>query len=295
MRVRFLLLVAGLVLLPAHVVAAQPKDCRYDVRYCGSAGDSTLDIGGTSQSGGGEVSAAQPVSARSPRSLPEEVVEQALEPACGGNTPETAGGFCQAAAELCAVQEESAYWLFTRTRNTRTDEVGPWQRVQDPPYRCLRAEDAVVAQVPVEVQIAGLLSRRFASLPLPQARLDVRPAGRTLVNIATRFSTATTTQDLPPLTLLGRQVTVTAQADRYDWRFGDGQSLDDAGPGSAEEPIEHVYRRRGQVQASVRITWSGSFRVEGIAGTFDITGTATTDGQPADVDVRTAQAELVAQ
>ena len=47
------------------------------------------------------------------------------------------------------------------------------------------------------------------------------------------------------------------------------------------------------MQPFVRITWSGTFTVEGVPGSFDITGTATTDGTPVPLQVRAAKAQLV--
>lgn len=204
---------------------------------------------------------------------------------------------CNAAALSCPIPDNTAFWVFIRKRNTVTGLTGPWVRVLEPPRRCIGPGDpAAVAAVPIEVLIAGILTRGFANLPLPKAEVAVRPpGGETLMNIETRLFTTTGSQPLPTQVILGRTVTVTAGAQRYDWHLGDGSELPNAGPGSESAPIEHAYTAAGQVRPYVSVTWGGSFTIAGDARTFPIDGTATTDGPPAEIAVRVARSELVAR
>jgi hypothetical protein len=165
----------------------------------------------------------------------------------------------------------------------------------DPPHQCLGAADEPVVEVPPEVAIPPLVERAFQSYPLERAMAITEPGDETLVNVPTRFWTPTASYDLPVMTLLGRQVRIRAEGQRYDWSFGDGESRQDAGPGApGTDDLTHTYTSSGAVSPTVRITWGGTFTIEGIAQTFTIQGVATTQGQPTPLVVRTARSELVA-
>lgn len=204
---------------------------------------------------------------------------------------------CQTAATSCPNTEDTAFWVFVRTPDPATGIYGAWVRVASPAYVCLAATDPVLGSVvPIETLIAGVLTREFASLPLPRAEVAVRPpGGQTLINIDTRLFTSTGSQPLPPRTILGKTVTVMALAQRYDWHMGDGTDYADVGPGSEAASIRHVYKQAGQVGPYVTVTWGGNFRIEGDPRTFPIIGTAATDGPRAVLAVRAARSELVAK
>jgi hypothetical protein len=265
---------------------------------CGAAGDDDLNVTLTdpgaepAAAAGGTSGGNRPVVAR-----PVHAIETTLEPACSANGPDSAGVPCIASTNFCPLPEDTAFWVWTRDLNTQTGVTGPWVRQTDPPFRCLGPTDpAVVQAVPVEVLIAGILSRGFASLPLPKGEVAVRPpGGQTLINIDTRLFTVTGSQPLPPRIILGKTVTVTASAQRYDWHMGDGTDYADVGPGSEAAPIRHVYRQPGQVGPYVTVTWGGTFNIQGDPRTFPIIGTASTDGPPAALAVRAARSELVAK
>lgn len=275
------------------------------IEPCGEGDGSNINFGdsdggtsgtGTSGTSGGATSNGP---GRPPRPLPEFVTETRQIPTCSSNSVE--GGddaLCGAAVGTCP-DPLTAYWVFTRTRNTRTGVVTRWTRVSNPPFVCLGGPDAPLPPpVPIEVLISEELEQDFASLPLPRPDVDVRPRGRALINIPTRFFTTIGTQTLAPFQLLGRQVTVTAIAQRYDWNMGDvgpDALYPDAGPGSSERPIEHTYRQPGRVTPTVTITWGGTFTVAGIAGTFTVNGTATTVSAPPDLAAVSARSELVAR
>lgn len=233
--------------------------------------------------------------AAAPVSRPTRVRETAYEPTCSANRPDNGGGLCGQALGACPGGNEVAYWVFTRTRNTVTGAVSAWDRVNTPPYVCQGPGGPAAAAVPVEALIGAQLAREFASLPLPRGQVQVRPRAQTLLNVETHVFTTTTTQALPARTILGRSVTVLAEAERYDWHLGDGTTYRDAGPGSEAAPVRHVYRAAGWVGPYVSITWSGTFRIAGDPATYPIVGTAATDGPPADLTVRTARSELVAR
>ncbi len=62
---------------------------------------------------------------------------------------------------------------------------------------------------------------------------------------------------------------IRAEAQRYDWVFGDGASAGDVGPGKqGTDAVSHTYLRSGSVAPYVRITWGGTFTIEGIDRTF---------------------------
>lgn len=242
-----------------------------------------------------EVPAAEEVDSpsipRSPAQPPTGTVrETRYERFCSAT--DAAEVLCNRIPYRCDDPELTPAFAYTRTRNTHTGATTPWALVQDPPFVCLGADTEAV---PIEVLIADQLARDFASLPLPKGDVSVRPdGGRTLVNVETRFFTRTATQALPQFTLLGRGVTVTAMAQRYDWHWDDGTSTTDAGPGSEAQPVVHVYEGSSRVHPYVSITWGGTFTVAGNPRTFDIDGTATTDGRPADLDVLASRSELIA-
>ncbi|MCW2666454.1 MAG: hypothetical protein JWN57_1416, partial [Frankiales bacterium] len=223
------------------------------------------------------------------------VTEARKDAVCSGNGPDGGEALCPGAVSICPVEGQVAFWVWTRTRNTATGEVTPWVRVMDPPHQCLGAADDPMVVVPPEVAIPPLVERAFQSYPLERAMAVTEPGDETLVNVPTRFWTPTSSYDLPVQTLLGRRVHIRAEAQRYDWSFGDGATRQDAGPGAAgTDTVTHSYTRSGKVGPTVRITWGGTFTIEGIAQTFTIQGTATTQGQPTPLVVRTARSELVA-
>lgn len=264
---------------------------------CGAVVDGDFKVGvGRSEQRPGQANTAAPASLGNAAAGRLSATETTYEPTCGSNRPEQGGAVCPQALLACPGDGAIAFWTFTRTRDPSTGTVSAWRRTMQPAYACIGALAAATAsRVPVSVPISALLAREFASLPLPRATLEVHPPDETLINVDTRFTTATTSQDLPPLTLLGQSVTVTAKAARYDWHFGDGSILANAGPGSPTNPITHVYRAAARVAPSVTITWSGTFRIAGDAATYPIIGTATTEGQPADLAVRTAHSVLVSR
>ena len=135
------------------------------------------------------------------------------------------------------------------------------------------------------------MQRQFQSVVVRKGVADVSPQPETLVNIPTVFTTETDDAYPIPLTLLGQSVVITAEPVRWTWSFGDGESGSTTARGT-QGRVEHEYRAAGDRSARVVIEWSGTFTVNGGAPQ-PITGTATTTGDPATVQVREARSELV--
>ena len=141
------------------------------------------------------------------------------------------------------------------------------------------------------VAIAAIVQRDFQRVVVLKGNAQASPGPETLVNIPTRFSTdAPASYDIP-LTLLGQSVTITATARRWTWHFGDGQTADTTAAGT-DGRVEHTYTTAASVGAHVVIEWSGTYRIGGGAE-LPITGTATTVGDPAPLEVKQARSELV--
>jgi hypothetical protein len=111
-------------------------------------------------------------------------------------------------------------------------------------------------------------------------------------------------RNLGTVTLLGRQVAISAHLDRVDWRFGDGASGSSDGPGrpySDSDPCNtvrcpgyygHIYTTTGHPEVTATLTWTGSYRIDGGAAQ-EIPGTVATDAQPTRLHVVEGRAELV--
>lgn len=154
------------------------------------------------------------------------------------------------------------------------------------PTVCLAPDDPVLDPT---VAIPAIIEREYKRVVVLKGVADVSPKPDTLVNIPTRFSTAAPASYEIPLTLLGQSVVITATAERYVWHFGDSFSAETAEPGGR---VEHEYVSTGTRQAHVVIEWSGTYRIGG-GPERAIAGTATTTGEPVQVEVKQARTELV--
>ncbi len=179
--------------------------------------------------------------------------------------------------------------MFLRERNTVSGAVdGPGSRVADPPFVCLGPDDPVLDPT---VAIAAIVQRDFQRVVVLKGGVEASPGPETLVNIPTRFSTdAPASYDIP-LTLLGQPVTITATARSWTWHFGDGTTASTTAAGT-DGRVEHTYLTAASVGAHVVIEWSGTYRIGGGAE-LPITGTATTVGDAAPLQVKQARSELV--
>lgn len=204
--------------------------------------------------------------------------------ACSGNTRLDSSRTCVNAATACPRPEDLAYWVWNATFDAVTgQQLTAWRQQQDPLAVCKGPTDPGVPKGPA---IAALLARDFQRLVVVRGVVVAHPAGRTLVNLDTRFTTDAADYDLPSLVLLGSRVQIRAHAQRYDWVFGDGST----GEGTAL--TTHRYLRPGAVGVDVRITWWGTYTVDG-GPTKTVQGTAVTTGPVTPLRVSEAHAERV--
>lgn len=92
----------------------------------------------------------------------------------------------------------------------------------------------------------------------PAAELTVRPGAEVLVNGETHFSTTLSGAETVTRSLHGRVLTVRATPVRYDWVFGDGDSVKSL---TADAGVVHVYPSKGEYGARVDVTYTGEYRV----------------------------------
>ena len=289
MNRRGVLLLATLLASLAAPLAPANADCHSQVseETCAATTNGGFGIGQGQSDGPANDQPGTTVGVAAP--LSPEVTRTRYVPTCTGNTPE--GGddaLCGAAVESCPDEAEIRMWVYTaRFNRTSGEQVSDWQLVTDSATRCVGADDPVLDPT---VAIPAIVQRDFKRVVVAKGVAEVSPRPDTLVNIPTVFSTSTPQSYDIPLTLLGQSVVITAKAERWTWHFGDGQSAT-----STQAPdgrVEHEYTRSGERQAYVVIEWSGTFRINGGAPQ-DITGAATTTGDPVTVAVKQARSQLV--
>jgi PKD domain len=127
---------------------------------------------------------------------------------------------------------------------------------------------------------------------MPQPKVTVSPGARSFANLPTVFYS----QPPPPFTLNVNQpliATITA-VPHYRWDFGDGQTGPDS-PGRPYDPsispvdhpdayVSHAYREPGTYQATLTVTWEGTFTVPGPAQAFPLAPVVLNAGAPVVVD-----------
>ncbi len=142
----------------------------------------------------------------------------------------------------------------------------------------------------------GMVLRAFRALDWPAPELSVQPPdGETLVNFDTNFFTTLTDPEVRTVTLVGIQVEIEATPGDYHWHFGDGTDETTSSPGSAYPDLEvtHSYARKGEVSASVDVTYTGRYRIGGSGAWADIPGTLTVPGPAVGLSVLEAKPKLV--
>ena len=221
-------------------------------------------------------------------------VEEAIAPACAGNDRESTD-VCAAATLSCPSEEQTRYWIWHRTTRVvvepPSETVGPW--VQEPGSFCLGPDDP---GVPTIGRVIAQVRTDFQSLPLPRFTVRTDPSPQTLVNVPTAFSAGSAEPAVFRPTILGTQVTITAKPTRWDWSFGDGATLSTTTPGTPQRPdVAHTYRRAAEMVSSVRVTWTGTFTLEGSDEVYEIQSPAFVQGPDTVVDVREARTELVSR
>lgn len=226
---------------------------------------------------------------RAPGRTSWKVIEEYATPACSGNGFRGSDEICTAAL-TCSSDDLLRYWIWHKVTYW---EAGPPERItrvdgwaQEPGSFCLGADDPGIT--PIGVVIAQVQTG-FQNLPLPRFTPQIKPAPSTLVNLATKLSAGSSEPvTLTTQPLAGIVVEVTATPTEWRWTFGDGDSRVTQGPRTT-----HDYLAAGGFAASVRVTWTGTFRIQGTTQSFPIRTPAYVQGPPAVVDVRQARSELV--
>ncbi|WP_341231171.1 hypothetical protein [Nocardioides salarius] len=163
---------------------------------------------------------------------------------------------------------------------------------------CVEPGDPVAAAT-APVLTPGRILEAFRRIPLPEAPLEVQPpGGETLVN----FDTILHTQAEPfteTVQLLGRQVTFDISPASFTWSLGNGETMTTTDPGRPwargvpmDQYVSHRYTEAGPVTLDLTTTWGARWRL-GNGPWRDVDGTVTMTSPAQDLQVRTAQPQLV--
>lgn len=166
------------------------------------------------------------------------------------------------------------------------------------PQQCIEPGDPVAA-ASAPVLTPGRILEAFRRIPLPEAPLEVQPpGGETLVN----FDTILHTQAEPfteTVQLLGRQVTFDISPASFTWSLGTGETMTTTDPGRPwargvpmDQYVSHRYTEAGPVTLDLTTTWGARWRL-GDGPWRDVDGTVTMTSPAQDLQVRTAQPQLV--
>jgi len=186
--------------------------------------------------------------------------------------------------QTCSEPPNTFKYIVLRSEDNGPYE--PWGTV------CLGADEAdqLGALTPARVL------KEMKKLDWPSADLVIQPPhGKTLVNLETNFFTTTKDAASQTITLLGRNVEITAKPVSYTWHFGDGTTLETDGPGREypDMDISHIYLQAGTtVSPSVDVTYEGTYTVNGGDPT-PIPETLTVPGDPVALAVLSATPHLV--
>jgi hypothetical protein len=187
------------------------------------------------------------------------------------------------AARVCAEDSERLYRLWGRL------ESGEWVALG---AQCLGAPPAD-EKTPAARVTAAMVLEELRRIGLPTLQARTQPEGKTLVNFDTIFYT-----DAEPfsatVTLLGRQVDVTAEPTSYTWHHGDGTKRTTTNPGAPYPSQEITYRysdAETTVSPRVDVTYRARFRV-GSGAWQDIDETVTIPGPEGSLRIAQARAAL---
>jgi hypothetical protein len=133
----------------------------------------------------------------------------------------------------------------------------------------------VIKQVakPKKVATASLSDRLIKLLPVGD--INYQPTSEPLVNIPVYFWTQTPTRFTALVPILDVVVYVNL-TPTFTWSYGDGAMDISKLPGAAYPigTITHTYKSAGNYQVNLKITWNGTWMVNGV--TTPITGNAIT-------------------
>jgi hypothetical protein len=212
---------------------------------------------------------------------------------CSGNGPGVNDNICNGAIN-CPDPTQTRYWVYdavVRVVPGQPTAQDPWHLAGT---RCLDlgatggpSLAAIVAQVESD------FIRKRPATPVVQ----VSPATGILVTLNNGFSAGGAAPvQLPPDTVLGLPVVITATPVRWLWDFGDGTTLTTTTPGApGTTQVSHAWQVTGDRPVRVTVEWSGTFTLGGFTGTFPITGVARVTSAPTVVTVHEARTQLVDQ
>ena len=133
----------------------------------------------------------------------------------------------------------------------------------------------VIKQVakPKKVATASLSDRLIKLLPVGD--INYQPTSEPLVNLPVYFWTQTPTRFTTLVPILDVVVYVNL-TPTFTWSYGDGAMDISKLPGAAYPigTITHTYKQAGNYQVNLKITWNGTWMVNGV--TTPITGNAIT-------------------
>lgn len=214
-------------------------------------------------------------------------------PTCTGNgLPGGVSDLCIGATETCSDQGQTRYWVYVATWEIAAQRYTTPVLREDPPFVCLGPRE-LPDQVDPTVAVIAQVRSAWKTFELPRAEVVTQPAGETLVNAATRFTTTTPpTATLPPKPVLGMNVTLRVKATGYEWDFGDGSTVRVPATGS-KPSVEHTYREPGRKEVRLRTLYGATFTIAGSPTVYPLEGTADVPGRPTQVVAREARSELV--
>jgi hypothetical protein len=126
---------------------------------------------------------------------------------------------------------------------------------------------------PKKVATASLSDRLIKLLPVGD--INYQPISEPLVNLPVYFWTQTPTRFTALVPILDVVVYVNL-TPTFTWSYGDGAMDISKLPGAAYPigTITHTYKSAGNYQVNLKITWNGTWMVNGV--TTPITGNAIT-------------------
>ncbi len=206
-------------------------------------------------------------------------------PTCQGNALGGAQNLCLA-SQTCVDPTNTRYWVFVAYPRPTGGYGDPVRQAGDVCLADAEAPDPLPF-------IVDLVANSWKDFDLPGWGMTIRPpSGRVLVNVPTKFaSNAPTTVTIPPVNILGRDVTVTLKAVTHVWDFGDGETGASL-PGNPK--IEHAHRKDGPFEVVMTTRYTATFTVQGSAAVYDGNGTADVAGPGTPLEVVEAHSELIA-